>query len=55
MLWTKIICWAYLIFIIMGRIVNHDKSDYNAMKVRIIDNIMIVILIVLLIIVKMLS
>ena len=48
MLWLKIVCWAYLIFILMGRIVNYDKNDKQNIKVRCIDDVMIIVLIAIL-------
>lgn len=48
MFWLKVVCWAYLIFTLMGRIVNYDKNDKQSNKVRCIDNVMIVVLIAIL-------
>ena len=48
MLGVKIFCWAYAIYILMCRIVNHDVSTKEANVVRIVDNVMIVILLIIL-------
>lgn len=55
MLWINVICWAYLIFLVMGRIVNYDKCDKGATKARIIDNVMFVAIVIILIAIKLLS
>ena len=47
MLGLTIACAAYLIFILMGRIVNYDKNDKQSNIVRVVDNIMIVVLVLL--------
>lgn len=47
MLGLTIACAAYLIFIMLGRIVNYDKNDKQSNIVRAIDNITIVALVLL--------
>lgn len=46
MLALKIFCWSYLLFITLGRAANYDKTDNQSMKVKIIDNLMIIVLII---------
>lgn len=48
MLGLKVFCWAYLVFILMGRIVNYDKCDAQSNQARFIDNLMIVALVIIL-------
>ena len=38
MMYLKIVCWAYLIYNILGRIVNYEKKDIRSMIIRIIDD-----------------
>lgn len=47
MLVLTIACAAYLVFIMLGRIVNYDKNDEQSNISRAIDNIMIVALVLL--------
>lgn len=48
MLALKIFCWVYLIFIILGRIVNYDKCSPQANAVRFLDYLMTTALIIFL-------
>ena len=48
MLGLKIVCWAYLIWNILGRIANFNQGDKHNIVVRAIDNVVIIVLIVLL-------
>ena len=51
MIGLKIVCWAYLLFMMMGTIANYNKCAHkNMVMVRLIDNVMIAIMIAFLII-----
>ena len=51
MICLKIVCWAYLLFMMMGTIANYNKgAQKNMAMVRLIDNVMIAIMITFLII-----
>lgn len=43
----KVVCFAYLIFTILGRIVNYDTCSGSANGARLIDNITIVMLVLI--------
>lgn len=43
----KVVCWAYLIFIVLGRVVNYDKLDKGSNFAKFTDNIMFVALVIL--------
>lgn len=48
MIVLKIVCWAYLIFNVLGRIANFNQGDKHNIMARAIDNVVIIVLIVLL-------
>lgn len=48
MLGLRIVCWAYLIWNILGRIVNFGEGSEQHTKVRCIDNVVIVVMIFIL-------
>ena len=48
MLGLQIFCWTYLVFTLLGRLVNYNKNDKESNRVRIIDNIVIFMLVVIL-------
>ena len=43
-----IVCWAYLIYLILGRIANYEKSDLCSVRIRENDHLVIICLIVIL-------
>lgn len=47
MVFLKVVCWAYLLWTILGRIVNYDNKNETGIKIRIIDNITIISLVIL--------
>lgn len=42
-----IICFAYLLFLVMGRVANYNKNDTQSNIASVIDNVTIVILVLL--------
>lgn len=47
MLFLKIACSSYLVYMILGRIVNYDQAGDQKIKARLIDNITIICLMVI--------
>lgn len=47
MIGLLIVCWAYLIFTLMVRIVSYDKRDKHDALIRMIDNTTIIVLILM--------
>jgi hypothetical protein len=50
-----ILCWAYLIFLILGRIANIDKKDSCSVRIRENDNFTIITLIIILVVIYFLK
>ena len=48
MLGIRIFCWAYALFILAGRIANYNDGSKGATAVRIVDNVMIIVLLIML-------
>lgn len=48
MLGIKILCWAYVIFTVMGSVANYSNTEENAIKLRIVDNVTICVMVLLL-------
>ena len=44
MIGLKVVCWAYVMYLLLGRIANFDKCDTKSVVVRLIDNIAIIVL-----------